>query len=1357
MTAAKICLLPGKPTHRPCPKRCESPRSHHGFRGTPLWLLLPLLAACPDEGDDDDATSAIPVTQTPTEAGRLDVSPTSVTFPDTEAGAQTVETIVLTNSGAGPITLAAVYFPNDADGAFAFAPGQNDPTGTVIQGEDSLTVSIAFAPPTSGTFDGTWRVASNDPDRPSIDVPLSGTGTTPTSPDDDQDGYTVADGDCDDDDPDVHPGATEICNDRDDDCNGEVDEQAADAFAVYPDNDQDGYGNEEAALTNCIVPDGYTTVGDDCNDEDPSTHPGADELCDQADNDCDGAVDEEATDAMTVYPDTDGDGYGATSGTLQACTPPEGYVAETGDCDDDNPGVNPDALEVCDGIDNNCDGQIDNTGETLLYVDADGDGHGDPDTGELGCGPSDGRVPLGDDCDDTNGATYPGADEYCDGIDNDCDGAVDENPVDGSSFYEDNDLDGHGAGDPITACEEIPGLVTTADDCDDTSATTYPGADEPCDGVDNDCDGETDEGGQTTLYADQDGDGWGDETQTIVSCNTEGYVGTAGDCNDLDPNVHPSAEEVCDHVDQDCDGAIDEGVTTTYYLDRDGDGYGDDETTTEACSPPTTVFLETGGDCDDLNAAVNPGATETCNAVDDDCDGLVDEDTEDAASYYVDADGDGYGDPAQGIRFCTQPDGYVLDGTDCDDSNPDIHPGQPEVCNEVDEDCNGVVDDNPTDATTWYPDVDQDGYGSIAGGVAACEQPPGYLPGTGDCNDSIATIHPDATEVCDGVDQDCDGLIDEDMTWAWYIDRDGDGYGDESTEFPACQPPSDFYVDLSGDCDDFDANVFPEANELCNGKDDDCDGTVDEPDALDAITWYRDADGDGHGDPDAAQVACQVPDGYVASDDDCDDTAPNVFTGATEWCNTIDDDCDGEVDEPDAADAQTWYLDVDQDGYGTSLSSVLACDQPDGHVLDATDCNDSDPNVNPGATEVCNGTDDDCDGITDGTDAVDGATWYQDADSDGFGNPTRTQVTCTQPVGYVDNGLDCDDLRADTYPDAPEIPDDAWDNDCDGKVDENGPLAALPVGLTGHATVYDPIRERVLVIGGRTRYALVDEVYVLDLSGGNTGVWETLEPEADPSAGTPLARHGHTAIYDTDADQVVLFGGRGYHDLLDDVWVLSFATSEEGTWSRLSPSDEGPRPRTDHAAAYDPVDAQMVIHGGKGYYGLFQDTWSLSLPPATPTWTLLHDGTGESPGPRYRHGLEFDSTHDRFLLFGGDGFYARNNDLWAFDLATGSWSQLSPTGPIPPPLADCAVTFDSETSELLVFGGISYYAISDMLLALDVSNSADGSWSVLYTPGPFTPTAGAGALVLYPDALYYLFFGQGYYGLRDRPMSGERK
>jgi hypothetical protein len=133
------------------------------------------------------------------------------------------------------------------------------------------------------------------------------------------------------------------------------------------------------------------------------------------------------------------------------------------------------------------------------------------------------------------------------------------------------------------------------------------------------------------------------------------------------------------------------------------------------------------------------------------------------------------------------------------------------------------------DPSTWYADVDGDGYGDPAVTAAACEPPTGYGADAADCDDADAGVYPGATEHCDGVDEDCDGVADDGAVdpSTWYADADGDGYGDAAATATACEPPSGYGTDAN-DCDDADAGVYPGAAETCDGADEDCDGTVDE-------------------------------------------------------------------------------------------------------------------------------------------------------------------------------------------------------------------------------------------------------------------------------------------------------------------------------------------------------------------------------------------------------------------------------------------------------------------------------------------------------------------------------------------------
>jgi Putative metal-binding motif len=383
------------------------------------------------------------------------------------------------------------------------------------------------------------------------------------------------------------------------------------------------------------------------------------------------------------------------------------------------------------------------------------------------------------------------------------------------------------------------------------------------------------------------------------------------------------------------------------------------------------------------------------------------------STWYRDADGDGHGDPAHTQEACTAPEGHVSAGTDCDDQDADTHPDAAESCDSGDQDCDGTTDEaGAVGESTWYRDADADGHGAEAQSVKACQAPVGYVASAGDCDDADPSFHPGAAESCsDPTDFNCDGSVS-------FADVDQDGV-------PACQ-----------ECDDTDPDVFPGAGELCNGVDDDCDGTVDEPDAADAKTWFADADGDGAGDEATRVVACTPPqEGWVEAPGDCNDGNDQVGPGRVEVCGGVDENCDGRVDEPEAADATTWYVDADGDGHGDPATTARACVAPAQYVADATDCDDTDAEVGPGQLEVCDGIDNDCDGETDEADAIDAASWYADMDRDGFGSSALTTVACAAPAGYVANAGDCDDAQSGNHPGNVESCDGA-DNDCDGTADE---------------------------------------------------------------------------------------------------------------------------------------------------------------------------------------------------------------------------------------------------------------------------------------------------------------------------------
>lgn len=873
----------------------------------------------------------------------------------------------------------------------------------------------------------------------------------------DVDGQDRASGDCDD----LSTarryradGSGEVCDGKDNDCDGLTDD--ADASLVgtsyYADIDGDGYGNKNGtAVQACSQPLGKVSNNSDCDDSNPAIKPGATEVCDSKDNNCDGLTDDAdpaVTGRSTWYKDTDGDGFGSSSSSTVACTKPTGYVSTSTDCNDNNAAVNPSAQEVCDGIDNDCDVFVDDgdssvSGQNTYYLDADGDTYGKTASTTKTCS---GTAPINyasksGDCDDLNPAINPGATETCDGVDNDCDSKTDINdsPVTGTaSYYPDADGDTYGSATATAtvACPNSPpsGKVTNNTDCDDNKAAVNTAATETCNSIDDDCDGKIDDAdssitGQSTWYQDADGDTFGNAAKTTRACNKPtGYVSDKTDCDDSNAAVKPTAQEICDNsVDNDCDGLVDDNdpsiydgqlsVTklNTYYQDSDSDGYGKDTTTIQKCSLPAGYSLQKG-DCNDGNNSVYPGAPEGTvnnptlgcvegNTIDNDCDSITDEGTCD---------------------FDDDKDLQTEQQGDCNDANPTIYTGATEVCNGVDEDCDGVKDEdydqdndgqldasrctgvslpNATDCDDKDPTVKAGAPVQCDGKDTDCD---GVFPDTGytseadadkdtfrvcasDCNDGDPVVYPDAPELCDGKDNNCNNTTDE------VIDNDKDG-------FTQCN-----------DCDDDDVKTYPGANELCDGKDNNCDKVVPSTGDLSE----SDSDGDGF-------KVCQA---------DCNDTDEDIFPDNTEVCDDKDNDCNDIIDD-NATDVLEFYEDADADAYGNPQATVEACEPPIGYVINSTDCDDADASTYLGADVACDGIDHDCDGQKDYLVAD------FDADNDGF----LSETLCTNlPDEYK---LDCDDSDKRVYPGAEEVAGDGIDNNCNGQLSEGSTVEALTGGCS---------------------------------------------------------------------------------------------------------------------------------------------------------------------------------------------------------------------------------------------------------------------------------------------------------------------
>lgn len=558
----------------------------------------------------------------------------------------------------------------------------------------------------------------------------------------------------------------------------------------YQDLDGDTYGNSSVSLIQCSQPNGYVLNNTDCDDSNPTIL----------------AI-------STWYADADADGFGNPTVSTQTCTQPLGYVANNTDCDDNNFAVNPNATEIYDNIDNNCDGNTDE-GFTLVtyYFDNDGDGFGGSTSTSSTSNPGSGWVLVGGDCDDNNIAINPSATDIPgNGIDEDCIGgdaviqptslgvyeftgttnctdintAVTAQPI-GATFSAYSTVgtncsptasvfnnSGWNTGTSIDLTEYNTFSINTTD-CYSINATSL--------SFDHRASGTTPLNwivrSSLDNYTTDLGTGTSNSTLTnasitlpstfaaITTVTFRFYVtGAAGNGTTWrQDNVSLF-------------GFINTVAPTTFYTDADGDGFGNNDVTIQSCSP-VTGYVADNSDCNDNNAAINPSTI-----------------------WYQDADNDTYGNADVTFVGCVPPTGYVLDSVDCDDTN------------------NAVFT-----PSTYYVDADNDGYGTGNGQLFCSNPGTGYATQNGDCNDNNDAINPGSAEICDNLDNNCNNQTDEGLTFVnYFVDADNDGFGTGVAQ-SFCSNPGAGFALQAGDCNDNNNAIYPGATDISdNGIDENCD------------------------------------------------------------------------------------------------------------------------------------------------------------------------------------------------------------------------------------------------------------------------------------------------------------------------------------------------------------------------------------------------------------------------------------------------------------------------------------------------------------------------------------------------------
>ncbi|MBM4342920.1 MAG: putative metal-binding motif-containing protein [Deltaproteobacteria bacterium] len=812
----------------------------------------------------------------------------------------------------------------------------------------------------------------------------------------------------------------ELCNGLDDNCNGKTDELYFNLGKACDGGDADGCAN------------GTWTCSADFKKEECTNESVTDlyELCNGLDDDCDGKTDEDLA-YLGKAVGADCDGFGQCGPGKVVCSP----ELQVPVCSTDYFGTTPESkAETCNKIDDDCDGQTDEDqtfGGKKLGEACVGAGTCSTATGKVECAASGKAI-----CSVMQGGTaFAGKLEACDGIDNDCDGHIDEGlkiqdstckkagvcnetnviakctagawdcSYNGVVGYQadkeyscdalDNDCDGKTDedfeiglpcdGTDSDKCQN--GTWQCSDDkggkvCTNESKTDIV---ESCNGKDDDCDGESDEGFDIGVPCDGPD---GDKCKNGVSiCTQDGKGVTCGD------EIKKDIQEACNDQDDNCDGTTDEGFT--FGPDKIALGAACDGPDNDKCKNGT-VLCAADGKIAVCGAETKQNIAEICNAVDDNCDGKTDE-GQTYTGKSLDAGCTGTGACGVGTVVCSP----VTFKATCS-TNPDaflIFNGQ-ELCDGLDNDCNGKIDDNLSLSGVPLggncPAVGECGAGKVQCGTSkqvVCSTQKG------------GGLDQSKTEACDGKDNDCDGKTDEELTVVDSICKKVGVCGNDKL-VAVC-------ANAKWSCDYSQVPGYSE-KELCDGLDNNCDGKTDEGFDIGAPC-------DG---PDSDQ--CKTGSWTCKADGSDHQCINEDETDKLEVCDGKDNDCDGKTDEEFTYGPDKLALGAKCDGLGICGAGTVQC----GKNLTATCSTDPDGTSPQNKTEVCNTLDDDCDGTADDGLKYGGLT--VGAPCSGNGECGNGTVVCNLKQQAV----------CSTNPDGPDYEAKSElcnlkDDDCDGQTDED--------------------------------------------------------------------------------------------------------------------------------------------------------------------------------------------------------------------------------------------------------------------------------------------------------------------------------